>query len=220
MLVNPTRPNAIDYMAFLYGNVLIPPVELPSQTGTATGGSTTTVVDTSQSWNLDVWDGYGVVDYTKSQRPSWISSNNNNTATFVPALPVAVSAGDLYLIAPAVVFTSLWVALDIVNTALAVSSCHLYTLAVYNLAADRLINYAPDQPNQTYFSDIRDNLKIMLPRVGVPSASSDNGTAIGILNPEFMKNLTLRDLQTLKTPYGRAYMEIALDYGPNLWGIN
>jgi hypothetical protein len=123
-------------------------------------------------------------------------------------------------VAPEVVFTSFWVSLAIVNPVIGVGSGRLYVLAVYNLAADRLINYARDQPNQTYFEDKRDNLKIYLPRVGVPSSANDNGTAVGILNPEFMKTMTLRDLQTLKTPWGRAYMEIALDYGPNIWGVS
>lgn len=46
---------------------------------------------------------------------------------------------------------SLTVALDTVNLTLAQASPQIYTLAVYNLATDRLINFAMDQPNQNFF---------------------------------------------------------------------
>jgi hypothetical protein len=218
--VNPTRPNVIDYVSFLYGSVgiPIPPEELPTATGTATSGSTTTLVDATQLWTTNQWNGYGVGDATQREL-AWVATNTATMLTFMAPAPAPVATGDIYIVAPAVVFTSFAVALAVVNPVIAVGSCTLYVLAVYNLAADRLINYAPDQPNQTYFSDQRKNMHIFIPRVGVPSAANDNGTSVGILNPEFMKTLTMRDLQTLKTPFGRQYMEIALDYGPNLWGV-
>ena len=119
-----------------------------------------------------------------------------------------------------IIATSLSIALSIVNETLNCADANIYTLAVYNLAADRLINFASDVSGQTYFQDLRSDLKIGQVRVGVPSSANDQGTAVGILNPEFMKTKTLRDLQTLKTIYGRTYMEFALDYGSNLWGLS
>jgi len=92
-------------------------------------------------------------------------------------------------------------------------------LAVYNLATDRLINYGQDIQNQTYFQDERAKLRIFDARIGVPSSVNDNGTAVGVLNPEFLKNVTLADLQYLKTPFGRAYIEIAQTVG-TVWGVS
>lgn len=51
--------------------------------GTATGGSTTTIVDTGQSWTTDQWVGYHVFDLTASTN-SIVLTNNNNTLTMVP----------------------------------------------------------------------------------------------------------------------------------------
>jgi hypothetical protein len=95
----------------------------------------------------------------------------------------------------------------------------LYCFAVYNLATDRLINFAPDVSGQTYFQDQRTKFRIFDVPSGVPSQASDGGTAVGILNPEFMKKLTMGDLQTMKTPWGRHYIAFALAYGPSLWGV-
>lgn len=96
----------------------------------------------------------------------------------------------------------------------------LYVLAVYNLAADRLINFATDVTGQTYFQDWRKALRINEVSVGVPSSASDGGTATGILNPEQLERLTLLDLSTLKTPFGRTYMGFAQAYGTTIWGLS
>lgn len=113
------------------------------------------------------------------------------------------------------------VARDIVNQAFRCLPMQ-YAWAVYNLAGDRLINYAPDQPGQTYFADIRGadgyNVSAFVP--GVVSGASDVSTGDSLLNPDFMKGLTLGDLQNMKTPYGLAYLAIAQDYGPAAWGLS
>ena len=43
-------------------------------------------------------------------------------------------------------------ALEIVNMNMAAASSTVYTLAVYNLAGDYLINFASDQLGQSFFS--------------------------------------------------------------------
>lgn len=108
------------------------------------------------------------------------------------------------------------VAILIVNTALCASG--IYALAVYNLAGDNLVNYAPDQPNADYFTQLRKayNLTGFVP--GVVTSTSDEGTSASYLNSEFMKNLTLGNLQNLKTPWGRQYLIFAQDFG-TLWGL-
>lgn len=68
--------------------------------GTATSGSATTVVDTSKSWATNQWFGYIVTNMTTGQN-GYISSNTNNTLTcsFITGqFSPAVGVGDLYRI--------------------------------------------------------------------------------------------------------------------------
>jgi hypothetical protein len=109
------------------------------------------------------------------------------------------------------------IAIEIVNIQLADISSNIYTLCVYNLATDNLINFAQDQPGQCYFVDLRASFKINSFVPGVITESHDESTGQSLLNPEFMKNLTMANLQMLKTPYGRNYMGLAQSYG-TLWG--
>jgi hypothetical protein len=93
-----------------------------------------------------------------------------------------------------------------------------YTQAIYNLAGDILINYGEDVTPSTVFADIRTAYKINSFVPGMVSSTSDNGTSTSLITPDFFQNLTLSDLQLMKTPYGRAYLAIAQKAG-NLWGI-
>jgi uncharacterized protein YciU (UPF0263 family) len=111
------------------------------------------------------------------------------------------------------------VALEIVNPALQVASPLIYTLAVYNLGGDNLINFAQDVPPSTFFTDARKSFGIGNFVAGVVTNSSDNGTSSGLTTPEAFKMFTLGNLQNLKTPYGRQYLAFAQDYG-TLWGLS
>lgn len=107
---------------------------------------------------------------------------------------------------------------------LTVSSWSIYALAVYNLGGDRLINFAPDQPNSAYFATLRGPIAdggfgISTFQAGVVQAAGDEGTSDTLLVPEIFKALTLSDLQNLKTPWGREYLAIADNFG-TLWGIS
>ena len=107
---------------------------------------------------------------------------------------------------------------QIVNQSINCASPFMYMLAVYNLAASNLINYTPDQPGQTYFADQRTLWNINSFSPGVVQSAADVSTSASLLVPEFMKDLTLANLQQLKDPWGRRYLAIAQDYGP-LWGL-
>lgn len=224
MATNPTTPNQADYLSFLYRAVGVPAKNLPSVLGTATGGTMSTLVDSTESWTVDQFGvpfAYVCLDTTGGQR-SAIVSNTSNTLTFAVPLSAAISIGDGYIVMPDVVQTSFAVALEIVNDTLAAVSPSIYTLAVYNLAADALINFADDDSivrNQTYFEDLRAKLRISEVSLGVVSSSSNDVSSTSLLNPEAMKTLTLQDLQALKTPYGRRYMGLAQAYGSNVWGL-
>lgn len=108
-------------------------------------------------------------------------------------------------------------AIATVNPALAAVP-PIYTLAVYNLGADFLVQWCQDIPPSTYWTDLRASFAIFAFAPGVVTSSSDNGTSTSLLNPEQMKDFTLSNLQNLKTPYGRQYLAWAQSYGP-LWGL-
>lgn len=189
---------------------------------------------------------------------------------------------------------SLQTAIDTVNGDLAVAAPNEYTLAVYNLATDVLINYCPDQTpalaslvwasgtvtavaaaalptnivngsqiittlagqspaaysgtqkalvvagnsftyplasdpgaatapgtySVSFFADLRKQWNINAITTGVVTSTFDEGTGTTVLNPEQMKAFTQADLQTMKTPYGRAYIAFAQKYGQTLWGLS
>lgn len=115
--------------------------------------------------------------------------------------------------------------LMVVNQTLMAAGCapgstwSIYTMAVYNLGGSNLINFAQDQSGRTFFTDMRDKLGISKFQPGIVSSGSDSGSSTSLLNPEFMRTMTMRDLQNLKDPWGRAYLAIAMDYGTP-WGIS
>jgi hypothetical protein len=104
-----------------------------------------------------------------------------------------------------------------------------YDLAVYNLAADLVINWAVDPPNAptsqlpdgtqlAFFERLRYRWGIGNAHFGVVGSISDVSTTTSIEVIEAAKTFTLGNLQNLKTPYGRQYLAIAQSYG-TLWGL-
>lgn len=77
-------------------------VEFSMDTGTATGGSNTTCVDTGKSWATNIWQGAVIEVHTAADglaHYSTITSNTANTLTFgALAGAVSVAAGDDYAI--------------------------------------------------------------------------------------------------------------------------
>lgn len=147
---------------------------------------------------------------------------------------MGISTNDLPDASP-VINMALAVAMSIVNRALYAVSLpmtdtagvelisqpeSIYTLAVYNLAGDNLVNYAPDQQGRDYFQDLRKKLNINGFVSGVISGSSDQGTSQQLVVQEAAKNFTLANLQSLKTPWGRQYLAFAQTYGPTSWGLS
>jgi len=94
-----------------------------------------------------------------------------------------------------------------------------YTLSVYNFAADRLLNFALDQPGQSYFKDTRAALGLNSFAAGLVAASGDQGTSQTLEVIEAAKRMTITDLAMMKTPYGRAYLDFAQAYGSTIWGL-
>ena len=121
------------------------------------------------------------------------------------------------------------VAMEIVNDQIALASSLMYTLAVYNLGGDNLLNYAPDLPDAplyppdnadgtTFFMYMRTKFNLTGFVSGVITAANDETTGQSLQVPDAFKGLTISDLQNLKTPYGRQYLAIAQRYG-EIWGL-
>lgn len=108
---------------------------------------------------------------------------------------------------------------DTVGLALLRVSPGMYKRAVYNLGVDILINVAQDQDGRNEFKKKREEYKISGFVPGVISSTSNAGTAESLLNPEMFKTFLMSDLQNLKTPWGRAYLSIAVNAG-TAWGIS
>jgi hypothetical protein len=101
----------------------------------------------------------------------------------------------------------------------------LYTQALNNFAGDWLINYAPDNAsatvpaNKTFFTTTRTGYKINNFSVGIVQSAADESTSDALTVPDFVKGLTMQNLQQIKTPYGRQYMAITQELGP-VWGMS
>lgn len=126
------------------------------------------------------------------------------------------------------------VALTLVNKKLNTAGGPLYMLAVYDLATDNLINWAPPSsdpvvyyPNVTtkdgqpieYMTYLRQQYGISQFTPGVISAASDESTSTTYEVLKQYEGYTLGNLQNLKTPWGRAYLAKAADVG-NLWNMS
>jgi hypothetical protein len=143
-----------------------------------------------------------------------------NTTDFYTFLTGVAGIDPLALPSDAPVITYAFnVAIATADLNMAAFAGNLYALAVYNLGADLVINYAPDQPGRQYFLDLRQSFGINTFVPGVISSSSNSPTSQGTLNPEFMKTLTMGDLQNMKTPYGRTYLNFAMQSG-TIWGVS
>ncbi len=116
------------------------------------------------------------------------------------------------------------VAIAIVNQQLLAANPLIYELAVYNLAGDNLINWAPDVPQVPvvevgYFQALRQGYGCNSFVAGTISSASDEGTSESIATVDSLTKLTIGQLQNLKTPYGRQYLAFAQMVGTN-WGLS
>jgi hypothetical protein len=116
--------------------------------------------------------------------------------------------------------TTAWaVACETVDRFINIHSPLYYNLAMYNFAADYLINWCVDQECQTWFEDLRKKLKITSFVGGTVASTADESTSTSLNVPKNLEGLTFFDLQNLKTIYGRTYMSIAEKFG-DIWGAS
>ena len=145
---------------------------------------------------------------------------NPNLADFLTFIRVEMGISTTYLPDDSPAITMAYnVAIEIVNPIINVLSPTMYTLAVYNLAGDNVINFAQDQTGQTFFADLRKSWNLIGFVGGIIQYTADESTSQSMAVPDSAKMFTLANLQQLKTPYGRQYLQIAQSYGYN-WGLS
>ena len=96
----------------------------------------------------------------------------------------------------------------------------LYVLACYNLGMHYLLTITQDQSGQTFFADQRKAYSLLTFISGAVISSGDNGTNETLSEPEFLKGLLIGDLDQLKTPWGRSYLDYAQQYGSTIVGVS
>jgi hypothetical protein len=89
----------------------------------------------------------------------------------------------------------------------------LYEQAVYNLGADFLLGNAVDVSGQDFFAKYQQKYNLRAFVGGVIESASDETTSSSMVVPEAFNNLTIQNLQSLKTPYGRMYLSIVQSLG-------
>lgn len=116
----------------------------------------------------------------------------------------------------------LTLSLEYVYKEIACVSWPYYVRAVYLFALDRLINFASDPVecgSDGFFTKLRSALGVNSASAGLIQSSSDNGTSQSYMIPDSLKNMSLADLQLMKTPYGREYLGITQMFSP-VWGLS
>lgn len=103
------------------------------------------------------------------------------------------------------------------------TSPSIYAMAVYNLGAHFLVEYTMDDPTvsppSTYWADLRKSLGIGSFSPGLLTSASDQGTSEGMqIPPSILNGITFGNLEMMKTPWGRAYLSIAGQWG-SIWGL-
>jgi hypothetical protein len=110
------------------------------------------------------------------------------------------------------------------------SMTNFYVVALYNLGADRVINFGSDAPGAPpvdgsspptpFFAWMRKQWNLNSFVSGVISGAHDESTGDTLMVPTQLQGLMIGDLQLLGTPYGRQYLSYTGMIGPNSWGIS
>lgn len=98
----------------------------------------------------------------------------------------------------------------------------LYDVAVYNLAGHNLALLATDQSSQTnptFWTSLRITLGLNAFAAGTVISAADESTSASFTAAEWASTLTVGQLQYLKTPWGRQYIDFAQKIG-TVWGVS
>ena len=91
---------------------------------------------------------------------------------------------------------------------------------IYPLAANPGAETQAGTFGQTYIADSRKTYGLLAFTAGPVISSSDEGTSQTLVEPEWMKTLTISAGNLLKTPWGADYLSYTQQYGPNIVGFS
>jgi hypothetical protein len=74
--------------------------------------------------------------------------------------------------------------------------------------------------NLAFFKNLRQQFNLLSFIPGIVTSASDQGTQASLTVPDAFKNLTMQDLDLIKTPWGRAYLFYAQKAGPTVVGVS
>lgn len=218
MFTNPTQPNIPDFSAFVL-NQGVPPADLPTGTLTtvsiSTSGTLTAASSTGTVAVGMVLVGAGIPANTYIA--TWNSGTNSGTV--LPSPTAAVGAATATSYSPYLA----WALTGAVGVTLVPPSCMppiLYVTAAYNYGMHKLLKVAQDQPGQIFFSQQRTTFNLLSFKAGPVASSADQATSSTLVTPDFLKGLTIGDLDLLNTPWGREYLDYSQMYGPSIVGVS
>lgn len=218
MFANPAVPNVPDFATFVLQQG-VPAADLPS------GTLNTVTIDTLG--NLAAASSAGTIAVGSVLLAGSIPSSTYlatwnggaNTGTITPAPKTPISAPVVMTDSPYVQW-AFNIAIGVALISPASMPPILYVMAVYNLGMHQLLKTAQDVGGYQFFADQRKAFKLLTFVAGPVIASADQATSNTLLAPDFLKGLTLADLDLLKTPWGQAYLSYAQSYGPNIVGVS
>jgi hypothetical protein len=216
MFTNPLQPNLADFNAFVL-NQGVPSADLPS--------GTLTEISIDTSGNLTAASTAGTVAAgmalagTDVPLSTYIASWTGSAGTVLPTPVAPVESASAAAWSPylAWAFTG---ALGVTLIPPVDMPPILYVTAVYNYGMHKLLKVGQDQAGQTFFTTQRANFKLLSFKAGPVGASADQATSQTLVTPDFLKGLTMGDLDLLLTPWGREYLDYSQMYGPNIVGVS
>lgn len=216
MFTNPLQPNLADFNTFVL-NQGVPSGDLPSGT-LATVSIGTSGVITAASTTGTVSPGMALVGTgINTYIATWSSGTNSGTVSPVPMAAVSASSATAY--SPYLA----WAFIGAMGVTLIPPFCMpaiLYVVAVYNYGMHKLLKIGQDQSGQTFFATQRTAFNLLSFKAGPVANAGDQATSSTLVTPDFLKGLTMGDLDLLLTPWGREYLDYSQQYGPNIIGVS
>jgi hypothetical protein len=216
MFTNPTQPNIADFNAFALSQG-VPASDLPSGTlATVSIGTSGVIAAASSTGTIAagmVLVGMSIPQYT------YIVTWDDTSGTVSPAPATTVDVAGAAAYSPYLQW-ALTMATDATLTPPPCMPPIMYVLAVYNYAMHKLLKIGQDLPGQIFFTQQRTNFNLLSFKAGPISASADQATSQTFVTPDFLKGLTMGDLDLLLTPWGRDYLDYSQQYGPSIIGVN
>jgi len=222
--VNPTVPNLADFVTYCQGQGITPdalPVDSDYFQWALTHGIDRTIKTPA---------GYPPIEYVIAVYNfgvnwliSWAPDQSNLMITAlvwasgVVAATTALPLGDVAGTSFAVTIQG--AAPDAYNGTVTATNAGMNSFS-YPLATDPGAATAFGTFSTLFFANLRASLNILSYTVGPVSSSADQATSQTLVVPDWLKNASLTTLDSLKTPWGRAWIAYSQQWGMNVVGLS